>query len=367
MSLPFYLFNCTSCNLERRFFFDTAYKFADTNNDGHAPSLQVAWCDDCDKVVTSSNPQTQISITNEVELRSKWIAEEEKRKRSLFHPFRSPNKELIKKLKSEIDNLQIGVDFFRHQKIVPRCLSCGGENITPIELPDSDIESTNIGVRHYCGGEVCGVVAGRIRFGDLPVVTYDIKGHILSDERESNTNDTLEKDSLNAVIGLAGNVSSRLLDAAQLSDKTENIVHPEFSILGVYLSVREYFAINELGGNAVNISAKILTRAPYINSKSEKNNENIEKFKNFCLSALRNYDREANRSFGDGPSPWSTSKESQDFGKNAFQILLKRLQAYPDLDSIPFTINIEDVENEIAKQPEILSTAFNELKNSGEI
>lgn len=359
MSLPFYSFNCTSCGLVRRFYFDTAYEFVDSNGDGYAPSLQTAWCDDCDCVVTSANPQTLASIASEMGVRSEWIAEEQNRKPSLLHPFRKPDESLIRKWEAEIVHFKMSTEFFRYQSMVPRCLTCGGEHVIPIELPDKGRSS--IGVVHHCGGEVHASCEGRISFGELPVVKYNIKGQILSDEREDNAAKDLSQESLRAIVGLAGNVSLQLLESAQLPEQIETVVHPEFSVLGVYLSVREFLAVSEHGENPVAVSALILTSPPYLNLTAENSEEVSDNLKHFVLDALRKYDREANCAFGDGPSRWSTSKESQEFGRQVFQILYERLSAYPQLDSNPFSRSISGLENEIAKQSEILSAAFNEL------
>lgn len=359
MSLPYYSLNCTFCNLERHFLFDTAYEFEDTDEKGYTPALHTAWCTDCDKVVISANPQTQVSIASELKSRTACIEEERHRKRSLRHPFRKPDERIIQRLESEIAHLKMSVEFFRYQGMMPRCLTCGGENITGLELPDAG--SASIGIRHHCGGTIYAATEGRVNFGKLPVVTYNIKGQILSDEREENAANALDQEELRTVIGLAAHVSVRLLDTAQLPDHIENLVHLEFSVLGVYLSVREYLAVADHGENAVAISLYILTNPPYLNDGLGGNKQALNNIRHFILESLRKYDREANRCFGNGPASWGNSKESQEFGRATFQLLFERLSSYPEFSSTPMSLSKEGMANEIAMQPERLSIALYEL------
>ena len=190
MSLPFYSLKCDGCNFEQVFSYDTRYQFENLYGDECQPSLDQAWCKDCNSLVTTANPLTENSILEEVTSLNKRIKEESEKTQSLFGLFgKKPNEELISKWKTEISNLKMAVSFFKFREMKTVCLTCGGDHIIPTRIHDVDkAENFAIGIKHSCDGNILASYGGRYSFvtDSLPIVKYDIDGKIIFDSREKN-------------------------------------------------------------------------------------------------------------------------------------------------------------------------------------
>ena len=57
MSIPFYTILCTSCDFNDGYSYGILYEYQ--GPDDHEPALQLAWCQDCDKIVSVCSPYTQ--------------------------------------------------------------------------------------------------------------------------------------------------------------------------------------------------------------------------------------------------------------------------------------------------------------------
>lgn len=135
--------------------------------------------------MTIYTPQTDETIKTEVdelsELLSKEIA-----KRAIHHwilKSLNADESAIEYLSTKIKELKECAEFFKNKQFPRRCLTCGSDNVIEVNLPDSYSQLMNVGIKHRCGGNIIAEMSGRIMYGELPKVIYDIYGNILHDER----------------------------------------------------------------------------------------------------------------------------------------------------------------------------------------
>lgn len=361
MSMPFYSIRCTSCIYEGAFHYDTAYEFVDQHGDGYSPRLCTAWCESCEEVVMAATAPTEMAIESEVVRLRQWIEEEQAPKRKFIFFSKKQNSELIRRWQKEIDHLKRGVEFFRVRQMKSRCLKCGGENLTLIDLTGVGSKLEAIGVDHHrCGGEILAAAAGRITFGSLPRVRYDIDGRILHDERDGPPID--EHVGNDAIIGLASAVSVSLLDTLTFSEEVETRVHLESTILALYLTVHSFLKATDHEGDAVSIALAILATPPFIKETQEGFGSTQSALRRLAAPIMQLYADAAEQYLG----MWPYNEEAcSAFSFAVRKILLSRLKQYSE--AAAEIIDLENFERVMARQPEALYLSFKELARAGKV
>lgn len=185
MSLPFYDIECTTCSYKGKYSFNVWYEFESGRDAVCQPHLTQGWCEDCERILTIYAPQTNETIKRDIDMLSEWIADEkQKRTNRKFIFFKQKaDEEAIERWSNKIKALKECVNFFQNQRLPMRCLTCGSKSVSLVRLSSEYGEFTNVGVKHHCGGDIMATMSGRIAYGNLPKVIYDIQGNILHDER----------------------------------------------------------------------------------------------------------------------------------------------------------------------------------------
>ena len=136
-------------------------------------------------MLTICASQTNKTVSDEIDSLTELIKEQEDKEniRSFLFFKGKPDKFLIDKWLGEIKALRDCVKHFEAQNMKPRCLTCGSYRVVEANLASESGIATRTGVMHHCGGEIISVMRGRVSFGNLPRVTYNMRGDILRDER----------------------------------------------------------------------------------------------------------------------------------------------------------------------------------------
>lgn len=185
MSLPYYDISCTNCYYHEKYSFNVWYEYVDGRKAVCKPVITQGWCEECQRVLTIYVPLTKELIQDDIERLNKWVEEEEEKRenRKLLFFKQKIDEELIDKWKNKIFELNRCAEFFSENQLKEKCLTCGSENVALIQLPSDYDETISVGIKHHCGGNIIAARAGRISYGNLPKVIYDISGNILHDER----------------------------------------------------------------------------------------------------------------------------------------------------------------------------------------
>ncbi len=179
MSIPFYTILCTSCDFNDGYSYGILYEYQ--GPDDHEPALQLAWCQDCDKIVSVCSPYTQ-------ELAGEMIANLQKEiawnRAGFFARFSKRKRHAIEEAEHKIEITRKRVCYFESIIYKNKCLSCGQADVFPFQIPRTDFrEFRCLDVTHSCGGELMIVMEGRLSFKRRPRVVYNENGKVIHDER----------------------------------------------------------------------------------------------------------------------------------------------------------------------------------------
>lgn len=184
MSLPFYDVTCTGCSYTGRYCYSVWYEFEGGRAAPCQPALTQGWCYGCERVLTICAPQSEASIQERIAEISGWINEElaKRSQRKLLFFRVKVDEALIQRWYKSIEEMKSCLAYWKRNQYPDRCLTCGSSTVTRIELP-FDFGSVLINITHSCGGEIMAAMSGRVNYGRLPKVVYDIQGNIRHDER----------------------------------------------------------------------------------------------------------------------------------------------------------------------------------------
>ena len=178
MSLPFYNITCSNCDYESTYSHNVRYNYEGKKE--HKPVFDIAWCEDCNKVVNSCISLTRKEADDEINELSAWI---EEKKKGFFAKWSKTKKDSIAYMEKSIILTKQRIKHFENTAQVKNCLCCGGQRITPILLP-SHYADIPLKINHSCGGELHAELRGFIDLKNLPKVIFDENGSIILDERK---------------------------------------------------------------------------------------------------------------------------------------------------------------------------------------
>jgi len=185
MSLPAYQIECSDCSYSERFVYDVLYQSEGGREAPVQPNLTQGWCEDCQKVLTIFTPFREETGRHDIEELDQLIASESAKRsqRKMLFFKAKVDEDLISAWKEKRDAITRGMDQLRGLRLPNRCLTCGSEQVTQVELPSDYGSTTRLGVKHCCGGHISASMIMRLGFGNRPRVIVDVFGNITLDER----------------------------------------------------------------------------------------------------------------------------------------------------------------------------------------
>ena len=180
MSLPFYKITCSGCDYDSTHSHNVRYEYEGKKE--HKPVFDTAWCEDCNEVVNMCSSLTRKQADDEIKELSEWI---EEKKKGFFAKWSKTKKDSIAYMENSMELAKQRINYFENTAQVKKCLCCGGQRITPIQLPyNYSDKPINANITHSCGGDLLISMKGFISLKILPRVVYDETGAILLDERK---------------------------------------------------------------------------------------------------------------------------------------------------------------------------------------
>lgn len=185
MSLPAYQIECTQCSYSEQFAHDILYQSEGGWAAPVQPDLQIGWCEDCQKVLTIFTPFREETGRRDIEELDQFIANESAKRsqRNLLFFKAKVDEEMIAAWKEKREAIARGIEQLRGRHFPNRCLTCGSERVTQVELPRDDDVEKRLGITHRCGGQIVATMTMRLRFANSPRVVVDVFGNITLDER----------------------------------------------------------------------------------------------------------------------------------------------------------------------------------------
>lgn len=185
MSLPAYQIECTHCSYSERFAYDILYQSEGGWDAPVQPDLTHGWCEDCQKVLTIFTPFREETGKADIDKLNQLIADESaKRGRRNFLFFKAKvDEELIAAWEEKREAIARGIEQLRGRHFPNRCLTCGSERVTPVDLPSDYDVVPPLGITHHCGGQLVATMTMRLSFANRPRVVVDVFGNITLDER----------------------------------------------------------------------------------------------------------------------------------------------------------------------------------------
>lgn len=178
MSLPFYNIKCTKCDHKSGYNFGTI--FAYSGNSDEEPFMQISWCESCDRITHTCEKFTSACAQERINESKAWI----KRNSGIFSHFSKSQKQEAHSATDELATITRRISYFEGLPYKARCIECGGEEISSINLPyDNEGNYLSLGPPHACGGELLVSMEGRFIFSSIRKVIYNENGVITSDGR----------------------------------------------------------------------------------------------------------------------------------------------------------------------------------------